>query len=122
MITVFWFSGSLALCGLQEPFKNNEENNMIKVVAQFFIRNEEVEKALALGKELVLETQKETGCISYELCQSLKQDSHIAFIEEWENQAALDAHFQTPHFTDLVPRILELTEQETVIAAFKKVV
>jgi quinol monooxygenase YgiN len=95
---------------------------MIKVVAQFFIRNEEAEKALALGEELVLETRKENGCISYELCQSLKNGNQIAFIEEWENQAALDAHFQTPHFTDLVPKLLALTEQETVITAFKKVV
>jgi len=95
---------------------------MIKVVAQFFIRNGEVEKALTLAKELVLETRKENGCVSYELCQSLKNDAHIAFIEEWENQAALDAHFQAPHFTGLVPKILELTEQDTVIAAFKKVV
>jgi quinol monooxygenase YgiN len=94
---------------------------MIKVVAQFFIKNGEIEKALALGNELVLETRKETGCIGYELCQSLKNGGHIAFIEEWENQAALDAHFQTPHFTGLVPQILELTEQETVIAAFRKV-
>jgi len=95
---------------------------MVKVVAQFFIRNGEVEKALTLGKELVLETRKENGCISYELCQSMKNDTHIAFIEEWENQAALDAHFETPHFTDMVSKILELTEQDTVIAAFKKVV
>jgi len=94
---------------------------MIKVVAQFFIRNGEVEKALTLGRELVLETRKENGCISYELCQSLKSEGQIAFIEEWENQAALDAHFQTPHFTGLVPKLLELTEQETVIAAFRKV-
>ncbi len=95
---------------------------MIKVVAQFFIRNGEVEKALTLGKELVLETRKENGCISYELCQSMKNGTHIAFIEEWENQAALDTHFQTPHFMDLVPKLLALTEQETVIAAFSKVV
>jgi len=95
---------------------------MIKVVAQFFIRNGEVEKALTLGKELVLKTRKENGCISYELCQSLKNNTHIAFIEEWEDQVVLDAHFQAPHFTDLVPKILELTEQETVIAAFSKVV
>ncbi|MDR2015259.1 MAG: antibiotic biosynthesis monooxygenase [Azoarcus sp.] len=94
---------------------------MIKVVAQFFIKSGEVEKALILGKKLVLDTRKENGCVSYELCQSLKDDANIAFIEEWENQAALDAHFQTPHFTDLVPRILALTEQETVITAFKKV-
>jgi quinol monooxygenase YgiN len=95
---------------------------MIKVVAQFFIKNGEVEKALALAKELVLETRKEKGCISYELCQSLGKDTHIAFIEEWESQAALDVHFQAPHFVNLVPKLQALTEEEAVITAFNKVV
>ncbi|MCL2658458.1 MAG: antibiotic biosynthesis monooxygenase [Betaproteobacteria bacterium] len=94
---------------------------MLKVVAQFFIKNGEVEKALTLAKTLVLETRKENGCVSYELCQSLGKDTHIVFIEEWESQAALDAHFQAPHFVDLVPKLQAMTEREAVITAFNKV-
>jgi len=92
---------------------------MLKVVAQFFFRNKEVEKALTLARELVVETRKEKGCIRYELCQNPEKETHIAFIEEWESQAALDAHFQTPHFVDLVPRIQALTERELIINTFK---
>ena len=95
---------------------------MIKVVAQFFIKDGEVEKALALAKELVLETKKEKGCINYELFQSTQKDTQIAFLEEWENQAVLDVHFKTPHFTDLVPKIQALTNQEAVITAYNKIV
>ena len=95
---------------------------MIKVVAQFFFRNGEVEKALALARELVLETRKESGCIRYELCQNQKKDTHVALLEEWESQTALDAHFRTPHFVHLVPKLQALTEQEIVITTFNKVV
>jgi quinol monooxygenase YgiN len=94
---------------------------MLKVVAQFFFRNGEVDKALALARALVVETVKEQGCISYELCQSTEKDTHVAFIEEWESQAALDAHFKTPHFVDLVPKIQALTERDLVINTFNKV-
>lgn len=95
---------------------------MIKVVAQFFFRNGEVEKALILAKALVVETRKEKGCISYELCQNPEKDTHMAFIEEWDSQAALDAHFQAPHFVDLIPKIQALTERDLVINTFNKVV
>ena len=94
---------------------------MIKVVAQFFIKDGEVEKALGLAKELVLETKKEKGCLNYELFQSSQKDTQIAFIEEWENQAALDVHFKAPHFTDLVPKLQALTDQEAIITAFNKI-
>ena len=94
---------------------------MIKVVAQFFFKAGEVDNALALAKELVVETRKEKGCISYELCQSADKATHIAVIEEWENQEALDVHFKTPHFTDLVPKLQALTEQDIVITAYNKV-
>jgi len=94
---------------------------MIKVVAQFFFKAEEVENALALAKDLVVETRKEKGCVSYELCQNKENSKHVAVIEEWESQEVLDAHMQTPHFTDLVPKLQALTEQDIIITAFNKV-
>jgi quinol monooxygenase YgiN len=95
---------------------------MIKVVAQFFIKSENIENALTLAKELVLETRKEKGCISYELFRNKEQNTHIAFIEEWESQSAVDEHFKTPHFVDLVPKLQALTDQDVVITAFDKVI
>jgi len=94
---------------------------MIKVVAQFFFKAAEVEKALVLAKELVVETRKEQGCISYELCQNKDKANHVVVIEEWESQAILDAHMETPHFTDLVPKLQALTEEDIIITAFNKV-
>jgi quinol monooxygenase YgiN len=94
---------------------------MIKVIAQFHIKNAEVEKALALAKELVLQTKKETGCLNYELFQNAEDTTQLIFIEEWENQAVLQSHFQTPHFTDLVPKLQALTTKDVVITALNRV-
>ncbi|MDR0564209.1 MAG: antibiotic biosynthesis monooxygenase [Azoarcus sp.] len=87
---------------------------MIKVVAQFYIKNQEIEKALTLVKELVFQTKKETGCvnINYELFQKQKSPVYIEVSEKWENQTVLDAHTQTHHFTDLVPKLQALTDRD----------
>ena len=93
---------------------------MIKVVAQFFIREDETDKALALARELVQATRPERGCVQYDICQNLENPTHIAFIEEWESQEDLDAHFQTPHFTNLLPKLQAITDREAIITLFNK--
>ena len=94
---------------------------MIKVVAQFFLKDGDVEKALELAEKLVAETRKESGCHQYDLFQNAERVTHITFIEEWENQAALDAHFQAPHFVELVPELQALTDREAVITSYNKI-
>ncbi len=42
-------------------------------------------------------TRAEAGCISYDLHVDVSDDTRLVFVERWENRAALDAHFQTPH-------------------------
>lgn len=60
----------------------------------------------APGKESELEevltaliepTRREAGCIRYDLVRGLGKSAELAFIEEWESAAHLDAHSQTEH-------------------------
>jgi quinol monooxygenase YgiN len=43
---------------------------------------------------LVESTIKESGCIRYELHQSIEDGSVLIFVETWENDAAWRAHMQ----------------------------
>lgn len=43
-------------------------------------------------------TRKEAGNISYDLHESVSDPSTIVFVERWETKAALEAHFNEPHF------------------------
>jgi quinol monooxygenase YgiN len=63
----------------------------------------------APGKEAELEevltaliepTRKEAGCIRYDLVRGLGKSAELAFIEEWESAAHLDAHSQTEHLRE----------------------
>ncbi len=43
------------------------------------------------------------------------------FIEQWKSKADLEQHFATPHFTSVVPVLVEYCEQAPVVQTFQKV-
>ena len=47
--------------------------------------------------EAVPPTRAEAGCIQYDLHVGAEDPALIAVYERWADQAALDAHVQTPH-------------------------
>jgi len=53
--------------------------------------------ALAATIEVMAETHKEEGCISYTISADLVDEGLFHLFEEWQDQAALDRHFKTPH-------------------------
>ncbi|UXM95890.1 antibiotic biosynthesis monooxygenase [Bartonella sp. HY329] len=78
---------------------------MLKVIAEFFIKEEAIDVVLPYFKQLVDETRKEPLCISYEFCVDQQDKSHFIFIEQWPDKNALDIHSASEHFQKLVPLI-----------------
>lgn len=77
--------------------------NTVHVIATFFAeigKEDDMERTLL---EMIEPTRAEAGCIRYDLLRSLKGASYteFVFVEEWESEAALDAHGQTPHLLGL---------------------
>ena len=63
-------------------------------------------EAMAAAREMMADTRKEPGCISYTFSADLDEEGVFHVFEEWESQEALDAHFQTAHmarFRGLIP-------------------
>ena len=46
---------------------------------------------------VVAATRSEAGCISYEFFADLTTRGRFHLFEEWEDEASLLAHFETPH-------------------------
>jgi quinol monooxygenase YgiN len=68
-------------------------------------RAEAAQAALTMAKA----TQGEAGCVSYGFYAALEDPNTFLIFEQWESEAALAAHFQTPHmatFNQLIPRFL----------------
>lgn len=87
---------------------------MLKVVAKGIFYENKVEEALKLYEELVRETQKEIGCISYNLYQDIDNKAILTMIEEWENAECLENHMKTEHFKRIVPEISKLRKSSEI--------
>lgn len=87
---------------------------MLKIVAKSLIKENELEKAIILYKELVNETLKEDGCISYELLQNINNKNMLVIVEEWENDTSFEAHKISEHFTRIVPQISNIRQNSEI--------
>lgn len=85
---------------------------MVKVVAKNVVLEENLDKVLKLCEEIIGETRKEDGCISYELFEGIEDPKVVTFIEEWESMEHLEKHFKTPHFERIVPQLGELMAKD----------
>ena len=83
---------------------------MLKVVSKGVFKEENLQKVIALYQDLIAETHKEHGCLSYELYQDTENPCVLTMIETWENRASLEAHFVTAHSKRLVPEIGKFKE------------
>lgn len=80
----------------------------IRVLAKVISLPNTLEETKALLVSLIEPTRQENGCLSYELWQNQEDPTEFSFVEEWADQAALEAHFQTPHFLDALKKIDKL--------------
>ncbi len=94
---------------------------MIKVVAKTLVREGRVDSYKSLAGELVAETRKESGNISYTLNQDIKNNRLYAMIEAWEDQKSLDQHMASEHFRRIVPQLAEMAEENYPIEIYTEV-
>jgi quinol monooxygenase YgiN len=82
---------------------------MIIVTGLVAIRADRRGEAVALGRWMSEETEREPGCLRYRFYADLADPNLFLLFEEWETEAALHAHFQTPHmarFSAALPGIV----------------
>ena len=95
---------------------------MIRLVANFHFKQENVEEAIKLAKELVEKSRMEKGCAHYNLAQSTESSQQIVFLEAWETKAALDAHSASEHFVRIVPALKEMCEKTPVLQSYVQLI
>ena len=94
---------------------------MIKIVARCIVRPECIQQYQALARELVEKSQAEAGNISYTLNQSTGDPRVHCFLEIWKDQAAIDFHNATEHFTRIVPQLRPMRESSDPVELFTEV-
>ncbi|MBL4935620.1 antibiotic biosynthesis monooxygenase [Clostridium sp. YIM B02515] len=85
---------------------------MITIVSKNIVKEGKAEEFKNLAKELIEESRKEAGCISYNLNQDINNSNILTFIEEWKDKEAIEKHNKSTHFTSIVPKLGELREDK----------
>jgi quinol monooxygenase YgiN len=94
---------------------------MIKIVAKMPVKEELKEQFVATAKELVEKSAAEAGNISYSLNASLENPNVFAMIEIWKDQAAIESHNNTEHFTGILPKLADMCAGEITIDQYEEV-
>lgn len=94
---------------------------MITIVAKSIVKKGKLEAFKKLTDEMIKESRKEKGCISYCLYQDITNDHILTFIEEWEDMEAVERHNASEHFNKIVPKMKELREPSSEVTLYKKI-
>ncbi|GIW86569.1 MAG: hypothetical protein KatS3mg108_0893 [Isosphaeraceae bacterium] len=68
----------------------------------------ELERAFAPA---VAATRREKGCLAYDLARAAGSPESYILYERWASLDDLKAHLETPHITELLPKLGEITAE-----------
>ena len=69
----------------------------VRVVAHITAHAGKEAEVQSILSGMIEPTHQEFGCIHYQLLHNLHNPAEFTLLEEWETQAALDAHSAAPH-------------------------
>ncbi len=75
---------------------------MIIITATVRIRAGHYDEAIAFARRHVAASRLEEGCLSHRFFEDPEHDRTLVFLEEWQDQAAIDRHFAEPHSREFV--------------------
>ena len=85
---------------------------MIRLNCFFQAKPGKYNQALDAAIALVAESQKQEGCIAYDVFESGTRKDVFMICETWANQEVLDAHSASAPFQTLVPQITACGEMK----------
>ncbi|NRF72496.1 antibiotic biosynthesis monooxygenase [Aquincola sp. S2] len=84
---------------------------MIIVLGSVVIREGGIDQALAISKEHVARSRNEQGCISHAVHIDVDNSNRLVFVEEWDNELALQQHFKVPESRAFVKELAGLVTE-----------
>lgn len=89
---------------------------MLVLIVNSVVRAGTEEQAKEIGRKMEEFTRKEPGCRFYVCQQSMENPRHFCFYEQYDDQAALNAHRAAPYFAEYITngmgKILESRQAE----------
>lgn len=80
----------------------------VKIIAKLSVKPDKAKDFIEASKDIIAKSNTEAGCLYYQLFQDPYDNSKFVFVEEYKNQAAVDAHFAAEYFNAFGPKIGDL--------------
>ncbi|QXX84807.1 MULTISPECIES: putative quinol monooxygenase [Providencia] len=77
----------------------------IRIVATIIAKDNEVEFVKSATKSIVEPSNRDEGCLQYELHQDNANPNTFVFFEIWQDQQSLDKHNATQHLQDFIKKV-----------------
>ena len=81
---------------------------MLIVAGTFRLDPSNRDAAMEAASEMMAETAKEEGCVSYVMSADFADPGLFHLFEEWESEEHLEAHFVVPHMAVFQKKLAEL--------------
>jgi quinol monooxygenase YgiN len=91
---------------------------MIVIHATFPIDPDSRERALELIRPLAEQSRAEDGVVDYRVAADVDDPNLLRFFEQYEDEAALEAHQETDHFGEFEAALPELLDGEPEVTQF----
>lgn len=85
---------------------------MIVITGSVTATEETFDEVKRLGLEHVLRSRAEPGCLLHSIHVDVEDPLRLVFLEKWEDQAAVDAHFAVMASGDFVARASALADPD----------
>jgi len=85
------------------------------IVAKVFVKPDKIKDFVEAAKEMIEKSNLESGCSFYQLYQDPYENTKFVFVEQYDNQAAVDAHFASDYFKGFGPKVTDLVSEPSQI-------
>lgn len=94
------------------------ENNKSKIVAIMTLQEGKSEQFQQLTNELIANSRKEAGVVTYKLFKSTENDNEFLFFEEYADKGAIEQHSKSGHFNKFMEAVKSLLAEEPRMEMF----
>lgn len=95
--------------------------SLIAIIGQFDIHAEDAAAAGDLMCTMMMETQKEKGCLHYAFSTDLARPNRFQLSEVWDSAASLEAHFQSAHMAAFRAGLAQLRIQQRAVQRYRAI-
>ena len=91
---------------------------MIMVQSTFHLVAASKAEAIELMKNMVRLCRQEHGCLSYEYFEGVTDSNQVVLLQEWENAACLQGHYETAHMEEFLGKLGNYLESEVITRSY----